>query len=127
MPTLSKTKKVLRWAIHNTLLYGFMVLGLFGNLKWAFNIYAFLNWSGLLLSFLLILCKKVTELDPEKKLSLAHILPVPAWLDGLLDVIAIGVLAGFGHWFYAILLVIQTIVLQHIIYQDKQEEKETNA
>lgn len=126
------TKRVFSWLVGNLILWGLLLSGTFLKANWAFNILAFAAWF-LTFSYS-ILWGVVSHDTTQHKNNSNHKLSdltetliakgrvIPPFIDVTLDVIFIGILVAFGHWFYGILFLTQ-VYLYHSMFQQIKELK----
>ena len=112
---MKRFNRFCRWFAYNAFWYLMGALGLVG-MGWAFNIFAFFAWITFIFVVLIVLykghCKKTGEkYDIEDALPL----PVPFWLDCVLDIAMATALAAFGHWFYAGLVILNEVLFADVI------------
>ena len=137
MTVWQKTKSVFSWLTSNTVLWALMLTGTFLKANWAFNLLAFAGWF---LTFAYTLMWGVVSHDiseheqhSDHKLSeitekiMARGRTVPAAIDITLDVIFIGILVAFGHWFYGLLFLLQVYLYQGIYQQAKEIKAESES
>ena len=112
---MKRFNRFCRWFAYNAFWYLMGALGLVG-MGWAFHIFTFLAWMTFLFTILLTLYKSNCKKTGEKyEIEKALPLPVPFWLDFLLDIIMALALAAFGHWFYAVMIIFSEVLFADII------------
>lgn len=137
MTVWQTTKRIFSWLTSNAILWGLALAGTLLKANWAFNLLAFAAWF-LTFSYAVIWGvvshdnaqlknnsnHKLSEIT-EKIMSKGRV--IPAFVDVTLDVIFIGLLVAFGHWFYGILFLIQVYLYQGMFYQIKEIKAASEA
>lgn len=116
MSVLKRVYRVGFWLLTNGITYLLLALGLMTGFGWAWNLYAFLSWLAVFIYGIQCLAKARPEFDRS----------VPAILDIIIDFGAAAACAAFGHWFYAILKLVEIVEYQHF-YSKKEEPKPVEA
>ena len=130
MTVWQKTKRVFSWLMGNAILWGLALAGMFLKANWAFNLLAFAAWF-LTFSYSIlwgVVSHDATQRKNDSNHKLSEITEtmmgkgrvVPAFIDVTLDVVFIGLLVAFGHWFYGILFLIQVYLYQGMFRQIKE-------
>lgn len=123
MSTGRRIKVVCIWLLMNSLTCLMVALGAIG-FGWAWNIYTFLAWMGVIVFGLLAVTKAEQPLlykDPTYER------PVPALLDIILDSGVAVACAAFGHWFYAMLKILEVVLYQYFYGEVKEIKDEPTA
>jgi len=117
----SKTAAVLSWIGMTSFWYASIVMGgVYGN-HVALNVFKFLTWFIVVMWSIVILGEHAAAATGQDyAISDRHI---PATLSFTCDFGIAVIAAAYGHWFYAALIVYQSLLEQTYFY--KPETKET--
>ena len=108
MTTLERITRVITWLINNSITWALAISGLVLKVSWALRVWVFLLWLSIFMFTLMNIHKTNCK---EKHLEYKDLkLAVPAWIDVTLDVLMGCLMAAFGHWFYAALVVVQMLL-----------------
>lgn len=107
MTAWKRTRKILSWVVINGAYWILLVLGTVGKLGWAFNIWVFTTWFFTLLygfvgTILGLASVTETEVD-HSKVEFG----IPTTISAVSDFAMALFAAALGHWFYALLVVVQ--------------------
>jgi hypothetical protein len=101
---------ILDWTLSNALYWILTGLAFFRHISWAFNLWVFLTWCFTLIwGFIALSRMGYRALGQEDQFPPVG-RSVPAWVSIISDVGIACVAAAFGHWFYAVLLIVQTLL-----------------
>lgn len=93
-------------------------IGIFHNVKWAWNIYRFVFWLGVILTFFIAVMKDVQKQIYERGRS------APASLDLATDITQILVLAATGHFWMSGFWTFHTSIYNAVFTIGKKREEE---
>jgi hypothetical protein len=113
--------KILRWFVINALFAVAMVAGELHGVWWAWNLFAFALWSGVVVTVLLVFAPKAMLIKLRDERGL------PRWLWGAdlaFDLGIVLLLAATGHFVMASGWLFHLMVLQYI-RNLKPEEQDT--
>lgn len=109
---MKKVLKVVKWALIN----GAIGVSLFAwnhyGHEGAGNVFAFATWFLFIASLMIHAMPKEQRTDPERS--------VPAWLNWIVGVVMILYSAYYGHFLYAVLILVYEI--SHAGYMDATEK-----
>ena len=106
----SPVKRLVIWVVLNGLMTTLLLLGVFQNVEWAFNIVKFAVWVNFIIWLLILIGgKKSWESNRKKGM------PVAPWINGAYGIFFAGVLASAGFFGYAA-MEITVLILQNTIH-----------
>lgn len=103
---MNRTVKFLDWFVSNALVWALGILGTFCKLTWAYHVTVFLmSFFGL---YWLVLWLGAEGIRSNQKLvRLLAVYPVPRAVAALFDIGLACVMVAFGHWVFAIFIILQ--------------------
>ena len=126
MSAWERTKKIARWSLLNGIWYAMGMLGAVAGLGWAWNVFVFIT-VVLVLAYGLVLGCMFIAASVYKPIKLKYDLAFPIWVDAVTDSIMMLVVAAFGHWFVAFLVLVQLLTYALLIHGIKPDEATTPA
>lgn len=123
MSAWDRTKRVVKHFAVNGTWYLSGVLGTFGGLAWALNIFVFLSWAIFLIAAFITVGLMAAAAIGQPPFQIPRP-PLPIWLDIVFDGALAVIAVAFGHWFIGTIIVVQIILYAFIFSPHTAPQKQ---
>lgn len=113
---MKKAKRILGYIVLTSVQLATMYYGLFGGVQWAWNIYRFMIWFLIFISFIVTLSKDIqTSVRKNGRV-------IPVLIDLPIDLAQIAALAATGHFWMAGFYTFHTMMSNAVYAEPKAIE-----